>query len=485
VASHDVTQPWKDGQLLDVQVPLAVATTRTLNGTVLHRLTRQPVAQMRVESWVTEVGQASAALRQVVTSGIDGTFSVTVPAPGVGQAPPSVLLRLFAGSTAAGETAVDPMVLRADPAVVFLETEVVPPPDVVRIHGRLMDSTSRKPLSALRVEVWDRSPRVGGMVGVSAFAAADGTFELAVPASGAPVATIARRVLPRLGGSGASDRVIAPPAAVPGSPATPSLFFRVYAGDELIGTTDGELSWASDGSATAVVAVSPAVRTTDDVVLHELGETLAGTVNRMQNELNRYPSTMGAFLVDELDLTVPVAVRLDALGQVRTRVLEQAPAEGGVGQVRMRVRPVVGGDGGAAQPLDQPLRVLSMLTPSAIATLNARRVYSVEDLARLASSSAGREALADLRLGVDLDALIELAALLATPLLPRRVREELVGLGVGGLRAFVAADAAALAAGLAPALEGETSQPVSEADVEAWQKAVRDVLLVPLPTAET
>ena len=104
------------------------------------------------------------------------------------------------------------------------------------------------------------------------------------------------------------------------------------------------------------------------------------------------------------------------------------------------------------------------------------------DLARLASTAAGREALADLQLGVDLEALIERAALLATPLLPLRVREELVGLGVHGLRQFVAADADRLAGLLATALAEETSQPVGRADVEAWQKAVRDVLLVPLPT---
>jgi hypothetical protein len=62
------------------------------------------------------------------------------------------------------------------------------------------------------------------------------------------------------------------------------------------------------------------------------------------------------------------------------------------------------------------------------------------------------------------------------------VREELVRLGVPGLRAFVAADPVELAAGLAVALAGETAQPVSEDDVTAWQRAVRDYLVVPLPT---
>jgi hypothetical protein len=184
--------------------------------------------------------------------------------------------------------------------------------------------------------------------------------------------------------------------------------------------------------------------------------------------------------VDALDISVPVAVRVDALGQVRTKVLEQAPADATVGQVQLRVRPSAGAQDPVRQPLDQPLGVLTELSAPTIAALEARRVYSVEDLARLASTAVGRSALAGLAPGVDLAALLDKVALLAVPVLPSPVRSALVDMGLASPRAFV--DAAA--ADLAPGLSERLGQTVAAEDVAVWQARVKALIEVPLPTAE-
>jgi hypothetical protein len=329
---------------------------------------------------------------------------------------------------------------------VFVETDLTPPPAELRLSGRVLDAATRAGVPALRVEAWDRAPRAGGQFGVSTYVAADGTFDLVLPPS----------------------------------PATSSLVFRLYRADALVATLDTQPSFGADGTGTIVLEVSTSVQATDDVVLHELGETIADSVHRMQLELSRYPSTIGAYVVDALDISVPVAVRVDALGQVRTKVLEQAPADATVGQVQMRVRPVPGAQDRARQPLDQPLAVLTELTPESIAALEARRVYSVEDLARLASSAVGRSALAGIVRGVDLPALLDKVALLAMPVLPSPVRSSLVDMGIGSPRGFVHA----AASDLAPGLSERLGQTVSPDDVAIWQARVKVLIEVPLPTAE-
>jgi hypothetical protein len=316
---------------------------------------------------------------------------------------------------------------------------------VRRVAGRVIDPATRRPVPGLRVEMWDQAARPGGLAGVATFAAPDGTFDLALPT----------------------------PDAGP-----PRVFFRLYAGDVLAATLDPAVHWDDTGAGSVLLEVAADAAGGGEVLLHELGETIAGAVDRMQQELSRYPSTLGAYVVDELDLSVPVAVQLDQLGQVRAKVIDRAPADEQLGQFRMRVRPVLGARQPLPDRLDQPLTVLTELTAGAVAQLNALRVYSVEDLARLASAPAGREALAGLALGVDLDRLLDKAILLSVTALPRPVREALLRLGVVSTAAFAAhPDPAALA----EALSKELGQTITVEAVKAWQESVEESTRIVLP----
>ena len=177
------------------------------------------------------------------------------------------------------------------------------------------------------------------------------------------------------------------------------------------------MSWTPEGVGVAVLEIpEPAPIASTEVGLHELGESIASTVDRVQTELARYPSSMGAYVLDEIDLDIPVDLRVDELGQVRTKVIDSAAAaNGGVGKLHMRVRPVLGASQRLADVSDQPLSVLVELTPAAIGKLEGERIYSVEDLARAARSAASRAALEALELGVELAPLLGKAALLALP----------------------------------------------------------------------
>jgi hypothetical protein len=230
-----------------------------------------------------------------------------------------------------------------------------------------------------------------------------------------------------------------------------------------------------------VVEIGAPTGGSQEVGLHELGESIANTVDRVQTELARYPKTIGAYVLDEIALDMPVEMRVDELGQVKTKVVDATTPEKNVGQVRMKVRPVVGAAQAASDVPDQPLSVLAELTPQAIATLGAHRIYSVEDLARPASTGAGRAALNALALGVNLDQLLDKVGLLAFTPLPRAVREALVSAGVRSLKQFAEANATTLAQALADLL----AQPISSADVTAWQARVREALAVPRPSIET
>jgi len=443
LASQDLDGAWAAGPRAKVTIRLGETTRMVLRGQVLNRSSRRSVPGLRVELWTAGFG----TLLQVRTTGPDGDFTCSL----TGEAPADVGLRVYASSGLAAEQAVPAAQFSGGQASVFVEVDAEPPaPSSFRVAGRVLQHGAGQLPPALRVEGWDYSPRAGGLVGAAAYAAADGTFEIALPAP-----------------AGAS------------SGAVPQLVFRLYAADVLVGTTPGAVTWGPDGTGTAVVELTGTIEDRGEVVLHELGETIADAVNRMQGQLSRYPSTVGTYVVDEMNVSVPVSVRLDGLGQIRTRVVEQVPDGTQVGQVTLRVRPALGVTGPAQPGLPQSLSVLTELTLTMVAALNGLRVYSVEDLVRLAQQPAGRQALVPLLPGVDLDALLAKAALLATPVLPAAVRQALVGLGFASLAAV--ADATDPEA-LANALSARIGQPITAGDVREWQRRVQAELAIPLPS---
>jgi hypothetical protein len=468
-----------------------------LVGTAVERTSRRGVAGLRVEAWNAD---ATFMLQARETDGA-GRFEFALPAQ-AGQAP-APLFRFYRDGQLIAQPQV-PIVWKPDAtAEVFVEVDApAQAPPGFRISGRVIDVAARSGLAGIRVEAWDTAPRDGGFVGVATDTAPDGTFELQLPRAalatapvldGKPVELrlpaagmlIEDRIRP-VAGMLIEDRIrpVLQPRVGTGVPTAPDVFFRLYFHERLLATTTPKVSWTPDAIGTVVIEI-PAPATppvSHEVGLHELGESIASTVDRVQTELARYPSSMGAYLLDEVNLSIPVEMRIDELGLVRTKVVDSTlAASPNVGQVQMKVRPVLGATPPPADIPDQPLSVLRELTADAIAKLQQQRIYSVEDLARAARSAAGRSALASLDLGVELDALLAKAGLLAFPLIPRAVREALIELGITDLAAFARnEDPAKLATQLTQAL----AQEISEADVRAWQKKVHDAIVVPLPTAE-
>jgi hypothetical protein len=448
-----------DGALSDVRVevePVAEApTVFRLLGQALDRVTRRGVGTLRVEAW----NASFATLMRVAETDSDGRFELSLPAPAPGQ-PPDFRLRFYRDSLLLAQPPALPVSWSAaGEGTAFVEIDAPDePPKSFRLSGRVIDEAARSGLFGLRVEAWDRSPRDGGFLGVAADTGVDGAFEIVFPpTAGALTASL---------GLGAPD-----------------LFFRIYLGERLLATRSAGVSWTPEGVGVTVIEIpEPAPTASTEVGLHELGESIASTVDRVQTELARYPTSMGAYVLDEIDLDIPVEMRVDELGQVRTKVVDSAAAaDGRVGKLHMRVRPVLGASQRRADVPDQPLSVLEELSTEAIQKLEAERIYSVEDLARAARSAAGRAALAALELGVDLEPLLGKAALLALPVLPRAVREALVALGVADPDAFAShGDPATLATKLSEQL----GQQIAGDDVRAWQARVRKLLAVPLPTEQ-
>jgi hypothetical protein len=487
--------PWDAAGFATVQLQIGnearpLPTIYTIVGTAVDRGTRRGVPDLRVEAWTPD----GTFMLSVADTGEDGRFTITLQPEAEEQAP-QPRFRFYRGGQLVAQPDM-PVVWRGADATVFSEVDLpAEGPRSFRIAGRVIDERARSGLAELRVEAWDKAPRDGGALGVAAVTGTDGSFEMLLPGrQEGPIApkppvdrtppiiiprprevfvpTLADGPSPTLGDGRAVSRPLAPP----------TVFFRIYGQERLLVTTSPEISWTPEGIGTTVVEIAAPAATSKEVGLHEFGESVASTVDRVQTELSRYPKTMGAYVLDEIDLNVPVEMRVDEVGQVRTKVIDATTPERSVGQMRMKVRPIIGSTQPLAEVRDQPLAVLDDLTPAAIARLEAQRIYSVEDLARAASSAAGRAAIGALGLGVDLDALLAKAALLAFRPLPRAIREALIRLGVTSLAAFARdTDRAALAARLSGLLE----QTFTDADVEAWQETVKKAHAVPRPSDMT
>jgi hypothetical protein len=488
--------PWDEAGFATVQLRIGneakpLPTIYTISGTAVDRVTRRGVPDLRVEAWT---GDATFMLA-VAETAEDGRFAVTLQSE-AGEQAPQPRFRFYRDGQLVAQPDM-PVIWRGAGAAVFVEVDV--PPDAPRsfqISGRVIDESARSGLAGLRVEAWDKAPRDGGALGVAAVTGSDGSFEIFLPGrQDGPVARTAPNGRIPPGGRTppivsprpievfvptlADDRLPTIRSATSRPLGPPTVFFRIYGQERLLVTTSPEISWTPEGIGTTVVEMAAPAAISKEVGLHEFGESVASTVDRVQTELARYPKTMGAYVLDEIDLNVPVEMRVDEVGQVRTKVIDATTPEKSVGQMRMKVRPVIGSTQPPSEVRDQPLEVLDELAPAAIARLEAQRIYSVEDLARAASSAAGRAAIEALDLGADLDALLAKAALLAFRPLPRAIREALIRLGVTSLGAFAGdPNQAALATKLSELLE----QTFTEADVAAWQATVKKAHAVPRPS---
>lgn len=204
-----------------------------------------------------------------------------------------------------------------------------------------------------------------------------------------------------------------------------------------------------------------------EVAIHELGESLAATVASVQGEMARYNTALGTYVLDEIDISIPVMLRVTRLGQVMARVTDSQTPDSAVGQIRLRLKPSTGAapvptpDGAA-----RPLHTIDLITREALARLAEERVFSVGDLLRVASTAAGREALAREVFGYDLRGVLDRAALLSLPV-PSGVSTLLLKLGVNSPEQFVKSDPTQLA----DSMRGYADLPVHASDISQWQEA--------------
>jgi len=204
-----------------------------------------------------------------------------------------------------------------------------------------------------------------------------------------------------------------------------------------------------------------------EVAIHELGESLAATVASVQGEMARYNTALGTYVLDEIDISIPVMLRVTRLGQVMARVTDSQPPDAAVGQIRLRLKPSTGAapvptPNGAAQPLS----TIDLINPYALARLAEERVFSVGDLLRVAATAAGRDALAREIFGYDPTGILDRAALISLPL-PEGVSTLLIKLGVTSPEQFLRSDPTQLA----DTMRGYASLPVSASDISQWQEA--------------
>ncbi len=209
-----------------------------------------------------------------------------------------------------------------------------------------------------------------------------------------------------------------------------------------------------------------------EVTLQELGEAIASAVTQIQDELGSYDTPMGAFVVDEMEIALAVDPRVDELGQTLISVRAQGQDSPG-SQIRFRIRP--GGASASRYPATGAvsLAALGTLSPTAIAALAARRVFSVEDFRRLTRTAAGRISLRRYLPAENLALALRRADFLANPAIPIAVSEAVLALdpALDGAARFASLDPKVLAAQLAQRLQRE----ILQTDVEGWQREAATV----------
>ena len=203
-----------------------------------------------------------------------------------------------------------------------------------------------------------------------------------------------------------------------------------------------------------------------EVAVHELADGLAQALVSAQRELDRYGSPLGAYLLEELDFTVPVRMRLDSLGQVMTTLVDQPVKDAPMAQLRLRVRAAMGTESPPDVTSPQGLEELGIFDAAALKTLSSHRVFSVDDLLRVARSAAGRNALSQVDLGKPLKEILDQLSVAALPVIAPFVRRTLVQAGVKSTSDLMAREPGALA----KLVSKVTGRTITESEVMGWQK---------------
>ncbi len=222
------------------------------------------------------------------------------------------------------------------------------------------------------------------------------------------------------------------------------------------------------------INIPQAIPTSMEVALHELGESFAISLATVQNELACYPNELGSFLLDEIEVTIPVRLRVDELGQIRVHTVDDTPDKPESGQIRLCIRPVLGASQTIPQCANQPLSALGDVLPTeAIKQLEKLRVFSIEDLLRVARNPAGQRAVEELLPEVKLKDAIDRATLFTLPNLSPRLAATLVQMGITSPVNLVNHDSKTLADEINKRLEGKLEKMVTPEDILDFQASIR------------
>jgi hypothetical protein len=351
-------------------------------------------------------------------------------------------------------------------------------PELIEINGHVADAKSGIVIPGARVEAWDSESQEHRVL-----AAVDtddkGGFVLAFE-TGAPTEALARDFPVR------PDRE--PPGPRPEPPRLAPVHLMVLRDGEVLPSPNAS-RW--DGHREVALLVDagvapdpapappppprpsperPATAEPAALTIAELGEALAATAASIQQELAHYPTSKGAFVLDDLDVELPVGFSVDVLGQLRVRIAGEEQ-QTSAGRLRLRMKPLLEPPEARSVTAPQGLETLGALSPETVSRLESERIYSVGDLLRVSRNAVGRRALEQLGIR-DVAAVRERAEVVALPTLPPAVGEALVKAGVTRPAEFVATDAKVLA----ERLRGTHGEPVAAEDVQAWQLRTRRVI---------
>ncbi|HVF48512.1 MAG TPA: hypothetical protein VNA19_00415 [Pyrinomonadaceae bacterium] len=339
-----------------------------------------------------------------------------------------------------------------------------------RIKGRVIERASREAAAGLRVEAWDKDKKYDDLLG-SAVTDAGGCFQISFDKS-----------------HFADDR----------GNKLPDLFFRIYHEENLIKDTEDSVRWnvaAGDipidfevelGHEQRAMGILPATGTpttpaslepSTEVAIHELGESIAATIATVQQELARYPNPLGAYVLDEVDLSIPILMRVDSFGQVLARVTEKQTTDSIVGQMRLKMKPVLGARVPPPVVSGQTLESLGVLSPEAILMLQAQRIFSVDDLLRVTRTTSGRVALSKVDLGAPVDTVMNRIDVMRLPMLTPEIGASLLRIGVEKPTDILEMDAERLAENL----QNEIKVPIPTEEVARWQQELQEFVRPTLP----
>lgn len=176
-----------------------------------------------------------------------------------------------------------------------------------------------------------------------------------------------------------------------------------------------------------------------ELTILELGESIVQALTGVQQKLAQSADEAGRYLMDEVEMDVPVRLRVGQDGQVYV-----TPAEGDepahvLTRVRLKLRPAEQ-DESVGLPLpagtDRPLSVIPDLNVETIRQLNALHLFTIGDFLRASSTVRGYEMLAQLKIDFDLDKTIGQAKLVASPEMPYILAEDLLLHGVNSRAEF-------------------------------------------------